>query len=145
MGKPARIILCSDGASRGNPGPAAVGVVLYVDDPDGDAIPVAEISEAIGETTNNVAEYTAVIRGLRRAAELGAAEVEVRTDSELLVKQVNGEYRVRNPALQTLHAEVQRLRATFDACPVLHIRRERNREADALANRALDAARRPRR
>ena len=142
MSEYARLILNTDGACKGNPGPAAIGGVIVVDDGGDDPIPVEEISEYIGEATNNIAEYVAVIRTLERAAALGARDVELRTDSELLVKQVSGEYRVKNPGLQPLHAEVQRLRGGFASCAIVHVRREANRRADALANAAIKAHRR---
>lgn len=145
MSETARFILHTDGASRGNPGPAAIGAVIAMADPEGDPIPVAEISACIGTTTNNVAEYRAVIAALTRARELGARRIELRTDSELLVKQLHGEYRVKNAGLKPLFAEVRALLERFDAAEVRHVRREENRDADRLANQALNAARRRRR
>jgi len=141
----ALFIIYTDGACRGNPGPASIGAVLYVDDPAGAPISVAEISETIGDTTNNVAEYRAVIAALERAHILGAIWVELRTDSELLTKQINGEYRVKNAGLRPLYETVQRLRTRFRSCEVVHVRREQNREADALANAALDNQKRHKR
>lgn len=139
------LVIHTDGASKGNPGPAAIGAVLAMDDPDGDPIPVEELSDYIGVTTNNIAEYTAVVRALERAAALDASRVDLRTDSELLVKQLNGEYRVRNAGLKPLYEATQRLRARFDACTITHVRRERNAQADALANAAITAYRAKRR
>lgn len=128
--------LFTDGASRGNPGDAAIGVVILT--PDGR--PVAAISEAIGRATNNVAEYTALARGLERARDLGARRVRVHTDSELVVRQIQGVYAVKNAGLVPLHRTVRRLLAGFQEAEVRHVPRERNREADRLANAALDAA-----
>lgn len=130
----ARHLLYADGASRGNPGEASIGAVLY--DPDGE--PVAEVSERIGRTTNNVAEYRALIAGLEAALEHGVRSLEVRLDSLLLVKQANGEYRVKAPNLAPLYRRVRELRSRFEAVAVAHVPREQNRVADALANAALD-------
>ena len=126
-------VLYCDGASRGNPGPASIGAVLYFGD-----VAVAEISEGIGETTNNVAEYRALIAGLERALELDADDLEIRLDSLLLVKQIDGEYRVKAPGLKPLHARVMQLIGELGATSVVHVPREENTVADALANAALD-------
>lgn len=131
---PSLIVSC-DGAARGNPGPAGIGV--HITDPDG--TPVAEIAEGIGETTNNVAEYTAAIRGLERARDLGASEVLLRSDSQLLVNQLVGAYRVKTAHLVPLHAEVLSLARGFEQVRFEHVRRERNVEADRLANVGVDA------
>ena len=128
-------LLYADGASRGNPGPASIGAVLY--DPDG--VVVAEVSEAIGETTNNVAEYRAVIAGMEAAIEVGAERLHVRLDSLLLVRQIRGEYRVKAPGLKPLHRRAVALITHFPAFSIDHVRREKNTVADALANAALDA------
>lgn len=128
-----RIILHTDGASRGNPGPAAIGVVIS--DEHGNELEA--FGEVIGHTTNNEAEYRALLRGLERAAAYGNV-VEIRTDSELLARQLSGAYRVRAPHLQALHAQVQRARQHFVRVSVVIIPREQNRRADALANAALD-------
>ena len=128
-------VLYADGASRGNPGEAAIGAVLY--DPSGEV--AAEVSEAIGRNTNNVAEYEALIAGLRAARDLGVAEILVRLDSLLLVRQVRGEYRVKAPNLQPLFRRVRALMSQFDAFAIEHVRREKNTVADSLANAALDA------
>ena len=122
-----------DGASRGNPGEAGFGV--YVSAP-----PEAEarLYGYLGRATNNVAEYQALLHGLRFALARGAREVSVFSDSELLVRQLEGRYRVKNPGLQPLFREAQSLLARFDRARVSHVRREQNREADALANRAVD-------
>ena len=131
-----KAVLYTDGASRGNPGPAAIGAVIK--DRQGQVL--ARISRRIGRTTNNQAEYRAVIAGLEEAARLGVARVELRADSELVVKQINGLYRVKNPALRSLHQRVQELRASFQSFTAAHIPRHRNAEADRLCNVALDAA-----
>jgi ribonuclease HI len=128
--------LYTDGGSRGNPGPAAYGFVLEADD----GTILAAVGEAIGEATNNVAEYSGLIAGLARAAELAVPEVEVRSDSELLVKQMRGEYRVKNPALRTLSLEAARLAREIGRVQYVHVPRERNELADRLVNEALDAA-----
>ena len=123
-----------DGASRGNPGPAGAGA--QITGPDGSVL--AEVAEGLGETTNNVAEYTAVIRGLERALELGATEVLLRSDSQLLINQLTGRYRVKTSHLQPLHRRVRELGARFDTIEYEHVRRERNTEADRLANLGVD-------
>jgi ribonuclease HI len=123
-----------DGASRGNPGDAGFGI--YVTAPDGSE--VASLFGYLGKATNNVAEYQALLHGLRFALARGASVVEVFSDSELLVRQIEGRYRVKNAGLQPLHREAQRLLARFAKARVAHVPRERNREADALANRAVD-------
>ncbi|HEY3264387.1 MAG TPA: ribonuclease HI family protein [Actinomycetota bacterium] len=129
------MIVACDGAARGNPGPAGVGV--HITTPQGET--VAEVARGIGIATNNVAEYTAAIDGLTRAAELGATEVLLRSDSRLLVEQLAGRFRVRNPMLQRLHAEVRSLAAGFRRVEYEHVPRERNKEADRLANIGVDA------
>ena len=123
-----------DGASRGNPGEAGFGV--HVTGPDGSEI--AALFGYLGKATNNVAEYQALLHGLRFALARGAMSVEVFSDSELLVRQIEGRYRVKHPGLQPLHREAQSLLARFTKARVAHVPRERNREADALANRAVD-------
>ena len=123
-----------DGASRGNPGPAGAGA--QITGPDGSVL--AEVAEGLGETTNNVAEYTAVILGLERALDLGATEVLLRSDSQLLVNQLTGRYRVKTAHLQPLHRRVRELGARFDTIEYEHVRRERNTEADRLANLGVD-------
>jgi ribonuclease HI len=128
------VIVACDGASRGNPGPAGAGA--QITDPSG--VVLAELAEGLGEATNNVAEYTAVIRGLERAHELGASEVLLRSDSQLLINQLTGRYRVKTPHLQPLHRRVRELAAGFDSIEFEHVRRERNAEADRLANQGVD-------
>jgi ribonuclease HI len=128
-----KIILFTDGAARGNPGPAAIGIVLT--DERGNEIEA--LSETIGNATNNEAEYRALLRGLERAAQ-HADTIEVRTDSELLVRQLNGAYKVRAANLTPLHAQAQRALKRFKRATIAIIPRELNRRADALANEALD-------
>ena len=123
-----------DGASRGNPGEAGFGVQVEA----GDGRPLAGLYGYLGKATNNVAEYQALLHGLRFALERGAREVEVFSDSELLVRQVEGRYRVKNPGLLPLFREAKALMARFERVRLKHVPREHNREADALANRAVD-------
>ena len=130
--------LYTDGAARGNPGPAAIGAVLYQGAPASRNV-VAEVSRAIGRATNNVAEYQAVIEGLEVASDFAPRCLVVRCDSQLLVRQLLGEYRVKSAGLRPLH---RRARQLLDGLPMVrleHIRREHNRHADRLANRALDS------
>jgi probable phosphoglycerate mutase len=129
-----RLTVACDGASRGNPGPAGIGVVIT--DAAGEV--VAEIAEGIGVATNNVAEYRAAIRGLERATELGAARVLLRSDSRLLVEQLAGRFKVKNAALRDLHAQARSLAAGLEEVRYEHVPRERNAHADRLANRGVD-------
>lgn len=129
-----KVILHTDGAARGNPGPAGVGVLIQ--DPSGHTL--AEVSDYLGETTNNVAEYRALVRGLQEARRLGATAVEVRTDSELLSRQINGQYRVKSPALAGLFRQVLELKKGFNSFAIMHVPREENRAADRLANAGID-------
>jgi ribonuclease HI len=128
--------LYTDGGARGNPGPAAYGYVLEADD----GTVLAARGEAIGVATNNVAEYRGLIAGLAQALDLAVPHVEVVSDSELLVKQMRGEYKVRNETLQTLQAKAARLAAELDRVTYTHVRRAHNELADQLVNEALDAA-----
>ena len=128
--------LFTDGGARGNPGPAAYGYVLEAED----GTVLAAHGEAIGVATNNVAEYSGLVAGLARAAELQVGEVEVVSDSELLVKQMNGEYRVKNEALKELSLEAARLARRVGRVRYTAVRREENTLADQLVNDALDAA-----
>ncbi len=128
--------LYTDGGARGNPGPAAYGFVLEAE--NGTVLEAR--GEAIGVATNNVAEYSALIAGLRRAGELGVDELEVVSDSELLVKQMRGEYRVKNAALRELSIEAARLARQIGSVTYTAVRREHNELADRLVNEALDAA-----
>jgi len=131
-----KLVLHVDGGARGNPGPAAIGVV--VSDPGGAVL--ERLGEPIGATTNNVAEYRALLRGLERARALGASEVEVVGDSELVAKQVNGQYKVKHAGLRPLHAQALRALAGFERWRVRTVPRAQNAAADALVNAALDAA-----
>ncbi len=123
-----------DGGARGNPGPAAIGTV--VQDADGGVL--EERGERIGVATNNVAEYRALLLGIARATELGASELELVGDSELIVRQVTGEYKVKDATLRQLHAEVKRALGQFEQWSIRHVRRAQNAEADRLVNEALD-------
>ena len=125
-----------DGGSRGNPGPAATG--YRIEDTDG--VLLAEAGETIGVATNNVAEYRALIAGLRTAAGLGAREVEVRADSQLLMRQMTGSYRVKSAALRELWIEARRLASAFERVRFIEIPRAENAAADLQVNLALDAA-----
>ena len=131
---PGLLILSCDGAARGNPGPAGIGVV--VEGRDGRVL--AEIAEGIGVATNNVAEYTAALEGLRKAADLGAKSVLLRSDSRLLIEQLSGRWRVKNPTLVRLHEEVRKILGRFQSVSFEHVPRELNRQADRLANRGVD-------
>ncbi len=128
--------LFTDGGSRGNPGPAAYAFVLEAE--DGTVLDAR--GEAIGVATNNVAEYSALVAGLERAAEVGVSELEVVSDSELLVKQMRGEYRVKNRALQELFLDASRLARQIQRVTYTAVRREHNELADSLVNEALDRA-----
>lgn len=123
-----------DGGARGNPGPAAIAAV--VQDPGGELL--EERGERIGEATNNVAEYRALLLGIERALALGASEVELIGDSELIVRQVRGEYKVKDATLRELHGQVVSALKPFERWSIRHVRRELNREADRLVNRMLD-------
>jgi ribonuclease HI len=123
-----------DGASIGNPGPAGAGV-LIVDRQDKK---IAEICEPLGVTTNNVAEYRALILGLKKARELGIRSVHVRADSELMVKQISGDYRVKDEKLQVLSREALDIIDSFDSFDILHVDRSKNQAADRLSKRAAD-------
>lgn len=128
-------VVYTDGAARGNPGPASIGAAIYewgIDDP------LLEVSEAIGRATNNVAEYRAVIAGLELLQQVGAKQVTVRADSQLLVNQLNGSFRVKAANLKPLFRRVKELAGGFDRIEFEHVRREHNTVADALANAALD-------
>jgi ribonuclease HI len=131
-----KLIIHVDGGSRGNPGPAAAAAVLST--PDGEV--VDEAKELLGETTNNVAEYRGLLLGLQRARELGADEVEVINDSELVAKQVNGIYKVKHAAMKPLHGEALAALLAFDSWLVRSVPRTQNAAADALVNQALDSA-----
>jgi len=128
--------LWTDGGARGNPGPAAFAYVLEA--ADGTVLDAR--GEAIGVATNNVAEYSALVAGLARAVEAGVRELEVRSDSELMVKQMRGEYRVKNRDLQSLFLDASRAARAIGQVTYMHVRREHNELADRLVNEALDAA-----
>lgn len=124
-----------DGGARGNPGPAAIGVVVR----DETGAIIEETGERIGDATNNVAEYRALIKGIERAAALGADEVELIGDSELIVKQMLGQYKVKNAGMKPLHAEANQALSRFGSWTIRHVRREMNSDADRLVNQALDS------
>jgi ribonuclease HI len=132
-----RVTVNVDGGARGNPGPAAIGVVLR----NGDGSVLEELGETIGEATNNVAEYRALLRGIELAAGHGAGEVELIGDSELVVRQVEGRYKVKNAGMKKLHEEVKRALRGFDSWSIRHVRRAENADADRLVNEALDGER----
>ena len=129
-----KIIIYTDGAARGNPGPAAIGVVLK----DNAGATVATVCKALGRATNNQAEYTAVITGLEKAISLGAKEVLLKSDSELVVKQLMGQYKVKNADLREMYQKVIKLTGKLTKFSAANIPREQNRQADALCNKALD-------
>lgn len=129
-----KLIVNVDGGARGNPGPAAIGAV--VQSADGEI--VEERGERIGRATNNVAEYRALLLGIELAAAHGASELELVGDSELIVRQVEGRYKVKNPDMRKLHGEVKRALAPFESWSIRHVRREHNADADRLVNAALD-------
>ncbi|MFC1977929.1 ribonuclease HI family protein [Chloroflexota bacterium] len=128
-----RVIIFTDGASQGNPGLAAIGAVIK----DEQGRVIASISQGIGRTTNNQAEYRAVIAALENAVSLGASQVDMRSDSELVVRQINGRYRVKNASLKPLHQKVKHLQSQLKGFTITHIPRQQNTEADSLANMAL--------
>jgi ribonuclease HI len=134
VARPVRTRLFTDGAARGNPGPAGAGAVII--SPEGHV--VAKLGKYLGETTNNVAEYTGLILGLKRAKAMGLRELDVLADSELLVKQLSGEYAVKADHLRPLHEEAQALLKGFDQVEVRHIPREENAAADEMSNKAID-------
>lgn len=131
-----RVVVNVDGGARGNPGPAAIAAVATT--PDGEAL--ASRGERIGRATNNVAEYRALLLGIALAQGLGATEVDLVGDSELVVKQVKGEYRVKDQNLRPLHAEVRAALTPFERWSIRHVRREQNAAADRLVNETLDEA-----
>ncbi len=143
---PHRVVIRADGAARGNPGPASAGAIVVDADRDLDAArrpdahPIATVSEYLGHRTNNVAEYTAVVRALAIAADLGVREVDLILDSNLVVEQLLGRWKVKDAKLAPLHAEARRLLAGFDRWSATHEPRARNHAADALANEAIDRA-----
>lgn len=131
-----KLVIYTDGGARGNPGPAAIGVVIY----GAGEKPVKKIAEHIGSMTNNQAEYLALIKGLSEALALEASEVVCFLDSELVVRQLLGQYKVKEPGLQKLAAEVFKLQNRFLKVEFKHVAREKNKLADKLVNEALDKA-----
>ena len=131
-----KVVVHVDGGARGNPGPAAIGVV--VSSPDGEVLD--EVAEPIGVATNNVAEYRALLRGLELARALGASQVEIVNDSELVARQLTGAYKVKHPAMKPLHAEAMAALRAFDGWGVRSVPRADNARADQLVNEALDRA-----
>jgi ribonuclease HI len=130
-----RLLIHVDGGARGNPGPAAIGVVVST--PEGDVID--EVAERIGVATNNVAEYRGLLRGLERARAFGAAEVEIVNDSELVARQLTGAYKVKHAAMKPLHAKAMAALRGFDRWSIRSVPRAQNARADELVNQALDA------
>jgi len=128
-----RVVICADGASLGNPGLAAIGATIK----DEQGRLVASISQGIGRATNNQAEYRAVIAALEEAIKLGATEADIYLDSELIVKQINGKYRVKRPTLKPLYQQVKELQSRFESFTIADIPRQQNKEADKLAHIAL--------
>ncbi|HEB12610.1 MAG TPA: ribonuclease HI family protein [Actinobacteria bacterium] len=128
------ITIKTDGAARGNPGPAGIGAVVF--NSSGDIL--REANKYIGEATNNVAEYNALLLGLKMAADHKAGSVVFKLDSELLVKQLNGEYRVKNAALKVLYLAAKKLLGEYQNVRICHVPREENSEADELANEAIE-------
>ena len=131
-----KLVVNVDGGARGNPGPAAIGVV--VSDPDGTVID--EVAERIGIATNNVAEYRAVLKGIERAQALGAGELELIGDSELVARQLTGAYKVKHPSMKPLHAQALAAPGRFDSWRIRTVPRAQNARADELVNAALDTA-----
>jgi ribonuclease HI len=129
-----KIIINVDGAARGNPGPGAIGGVLK--DETGKVL--GRISRALGITTNNQAEYQAIIAALEKAIGMGSRQVVVKSDSKLVVEQINGRYKIKNTGLRPLYQRVVQLAGTVDSFVIVYVPREQNAEADALANKALD-------
>ena len=123
-----------DGGARGNPGPAAIGVVVRNDD----GAVVEQVGETIGQATNNVAEYRALLRGIELASAHGADEVELIGDSELIVRQIEGRYKVKHADMKELHAQAKAMLADFDSWSIRHVKRAQNADADRLVNEALD-------
>ena len=129
------LVINTDGGARGNPGPAGIGLVIK--DESGEL--VYSHGAYIGETTNNVAEYSALIKALEESVNLGGTSLRIQMDSELIVKQMQGVYKIKEPTLQELAAKVITLLKKFDHYTFVHVRREFNKEADAMVNQALDA------
>lgn len=136
---PKQWLLMVDGAARGNPGEAGCGAVIA----DENGVVVKELSRYLGRTTNNVAEYEGLLMGLETLLKLGQKHIVVQSDSQLLVRQLNGEYRVRDEKLKVLFAQATRLLRQFGSYRIVHVRREMNKLADRLANRGIDQAIKP--
>ena len=134
---PATLVVHVDGGARGNPGPAAIGVVIST--PDGEVID--EVAEQIGVATNNVAEYQALLRGIERASALGASQLELINDSELVARQLTGAYKVKHPAMKSLHEQAIAALRPFTRWTIRNVPRAQNARADALVNAALDGER----
>jgi ribonuclease HI len=130
-----KLVVHVDGGARGNPGPAAIGVVVS----DADGVVLSEVAETIGVATNNVAEYRALLRGLERARELGADEVSIVNDSELVARQLTGVYKVKHPAMKPLYEEARGALRSFARWDIKSVPRAQNARADALVNHALDS------
>ena len=130
-----KVIIYTDGASRGNPGESGAGFVIYNENGD----TVFEGYKYLGTTTNNQAEYTACLLALKKALELGANEIEIRSDSRLLIRQIKGEYRVKSPNITDLFVQVRSLLSKFGKTTFIHVPREQNKKADFLANLAIDS------
>jgi len=133
--KTERLTIFVDGASRGNPGPSAIGAIIK----DTQGKTIVHISKVIGYTTNNQAEYRAIIAALEEALRLGARQVELNSDSEFVVRQLSGRYRVKKAALKPLYQQVKQLQGRLESITINYIPREQNKEADSLANAALDS------
>ncbi|MGH2820174.1 MAG: ribonuclease HI family protein [Actinomycetota bacterium] len=131
-----KAVLHTDGGARGNPGPAGIGVVL--ERPDGAV--VADLARGIGNATNNVAEYRALIAGLELALERGVTELDIRVDSELVVNQINGDWKLKDDRLRVLAVKARSLMRRFESASISHVRREQNAGADRLANQGMDEA-----
>lgn len=131
-----KLFLYTDGGSRGNPGPAGIGVVIL----DSNKKKLKEINKYIGEATNNIAEYSAVIYGLEEASALGADEIVLYVDSELVAKQMNGEYRVKDDGIKPLFEKAVKVLKSFKSFEIEHIERSKNKEADKLVNKAINLA-----
>lgn len=136
MKKASKIFIYADGGSRGNPGPAGIGVVIK----DGFGKKIKESYKYIGEVTNNIAEYNAVVSALEEALFLEAKDVVINLDSELVVRQLNGEYKVKNQDIKLLFGKILEMLKKFESYEIKHIRRSDNKEADKLANKAMNLA-----
>ena len=134
------LVIFTDGGARSNPGPAGIGIVGYTDDEQGNRVKVFELKKYLGSQTNNFAEYTALIEGLLFAIQKGYTRIHCFADSELMVKQLNGEYKVKEPTLKPLYDQVKKLVQSFTEISFSHVMRTHNKEADLLVNKAVDEA-----